>query len=392
MKVRWSSPVRPAASANKIYRRSAERLATQLLSFPSFIATFLLSVHENRYTGNVKKFYDFLTKDELVRCITVCICMLLSIVSPFVSAQIKLGAAQLPTLIDDRDKSARINDIMTEAFLRMDTDIELEVMRKAFLGSGLLSGKIDGLYAFLDLDDEKPQHLYSDVYLPLYLHAISKKEDINSVAALDHLKDRRVAIDNRFANTDQVRLIKGVKWGRNPSTFDAFKQLADDRSYYLMTSRLLVDEFNRLLRYENEQLVHFSKNPLIIGGFRLAMTDSDDNQRLIQKFNKTIETMQADGTYNQLLNIAWLTKDINGDGTADYISSRAVAHPKLMQGALTLAYPLDSTEVAEASLFYIDGEQAADWPGALELLEGVEPALRRSLLDEEVYQRIMARW
>lgn len=327
-----------------------------------------------------------------MRSLTVCICLLLSLVSSIAGAEVKLGAAQLPTFIDDGDKPARINAIMREAFARMEQDVTLEVMRPAFLGSGLLSGRIDGHYAFVDLDEKKSEYLYSDAYLPLYLFSISKHSDVTSVGALEHLRDRRVAIENRFANTDKVRLIKDIKWARNPSTFDAFKQLADDRSYYLMSSRLLVDEFNRLLRNEGEQLLHFSKVPLIKAGFRLAMASGDGNQAMITAFNSAIEDMQNDGTYNELLNIAWLTKDIDGDGTAEFITSRAVAHPKLEAGALTLAYPLDQSTVSEASTFYINGEAASDWQEALSLMSNVTPVLRPSLLDEEVYQQIMSRW
>lgn len=331
-------------------------------------------------------------KGESVRGLTVCMCMILGLFSSVAGAEIKLGAAQLPTFIDDGDKPARINAIMREAFSRMEQDVTLEVMRPAFLGSGLLSGQIDGHYAFVDLDEKKSAFLYSKPYLPLYLFAISKHEAVISVAEIEHLMDRRVAIENRFANTDKVRLIKDIKWARNPSTFDAFKQLADDRSYYLMSSRLLVDEFNRLLRSKGEQLLHFSKVPLITAGFRLAMSSGEGNQAVVEAFNSTIDEMQNDGTFNELLNIAWLTKDIDGDGTAEFITSRAVAHPKLEAGALTLAYPLDTSSVSDASTFYINGETASDWQQALSLMKDVTPVLRPSLLDEEVYQQILSRW
>lgn len=47
-------------------------------------------------------------------------------------AQLKLGATALPTLVDEDNEPARINDIVTEAFRRMDKTVSLEVMRRLF--------------------------------------------------------------------------------------------------------------------------------------------------------------------------------------------------------------------------------------------------------------------
>lgn len=326
-----------------------------------------------------------------MRC-TLLIACLMCLLTTVASAQVKLGAAQLPTFIDEEQKPARINAIMHAAFAQIDEPLTLSVMRPAFLGSGILSGRLDGHYAFIDLDTLKDTFVYSQPYLPLYLYSVSKRDDVVSVTALPHLQDRRVAIDNLFANTDEVRLLKGVKWARNPSSYDAFRQLADNRAYYLMSSRLLVDEFNRLLRDEDEELLHFSGVPLISAGFRIAMPASDTNRALLARFDEAIASMQGDGSYNQLLGVAWLTKDLNGDGVADYISSVNVAHPKLEKGALSLAYPLDSTLTSDQSQFVIDGTTYDSWDAALAELQRNGASLRPSMLDKEVYQRILDRW
>lgn len=325
-----------------------------------------------------------------MRIIALCCALLLCFPA---AAQLKLGATALPTLVDEDSEPARINDIVTEAFRRMDKTVSLEVMRSAFLGSGLLSKQLDGDFAYLDLDEKKSGFVYSRAYLPLYLFAVSKRESVKEISLLPHLQDKRIAIENRFANTDQVRLVKDVKWGRNPTTFDAFRQLADNRAYYLLTSGLLVDEFNRLLKVENEELLHLSSAPVFSAGFHLRLRDDVADARAItMAFGSVIDDMQKDGTFNQLLGIAWLTKDINGDGVADYISSKAVPRATLDETMLAAAYPLDDTQPGTDSVFVIDAKTFTSRQEAFGALDGVDNVLRPSLLDKEIYQRILRRW
>ncbi|AXR07878.1 hypothetical protein D0Y50_16840 [Salinimonas sediminis] len=333
-------------------------------------------------------------KEFSLRCISITLAAIaLMLISADTHAQVKLGASQLPTYVDNEGEPARLNSIVTEAFARMEQTVELSVMRPAFLGSSVLGGSLDGEYAFLDLDHNKSSFSYSASYLPVYLYAVSKKPSVKEVVLLPHLKDERIAVENRFANTDKLRLIKDIKWARNPSTFDAFRQLADNRAYYLMTSRLLVDEFNRLLRSENEELVHLSAQPLVTAGFHLALSGtSSATQALLKRFDKTISNMQQDGTYNRLLGIDWLTKDLDDDGVADFISSADMVHTSLNPTALSYAFALDGTKASQQSHYYVDGTLYEDAQAAFAALAEVTQTARPSLLDEEVYQRVLQRW
>ena len=317
--------------------------------------------------------------------------LLLSPLSSF--AQTRLGASQLPTYVDDEGEPARLNNLVKEAFERMGEPLEVSVMRPAFLGSAILSGALDGNYAFIDLDNEKSNMKYSKSYMPLYLYAVSKNDSVKEVALIAHLQDRRVAIDNRFSNTDTIRLIKDVKWGRNPSTYDAFKQLADNRAYYLVTSRLLIDEFNRLLRNENEEMVYLSARPLVTAGFKLALReDVSGADARLQRFDQVIDAMQRDGSYNRLLGITWLTKDVNGDGSADFISSSQVMHQALAPRVLEYALALDTTSVDDTSVFVVDGTLYTSATDAFSALQSAEVGARPSLLDTDIYERILQRW
>ncbi|GGW82633.1 substrate-binding periplasmic protein [Alteromonas halophila] len=318
--------------------------------------------------------------------------LLIAQVSSVQAESLTLAASPFTTYVDDEGEPARLSQIIREAFSRMDQDLQLNVMRQAFLGSSLLSGRADGEFAYLDLGDRKSNFVYSKPYLPAYLYAASKAQSVQRVKLIPHLHDYRVAIENRFANTPRFRLIKDIKWSRNPSSFDVFRQIADDRAPYLITTRLLIDEFNRLLSRDGEELLLLSAAPLVSTGLHLSLNKKHaDAQTVITRFDETIATMQRDGSFNRLLGIAWLTRDVDGDGVADYISSSDVAHEVKDADALNYTYPLDATQTGDASSFYVDGKKYDDWQDVAPLIAD-SGSIRPSLLDPEVYARMIQRW
>lgn len=307
------------------------------------------------------------------------------------AAATTLGASSFETYISDDGEPARINRLLENVFQKAGLDVELRVMRDAFLGSSVLTGKLDGEFAYVNLGEDSSHLLLSDVYLPAYLYAVSKDADVESVKLFPHLKDNRVAIENRFANTPMFRTLKEIKWSRNPSTFDAFRQLADDRAPFLLTTELLARELNILLANDNEETLHYSAKPLAQTGFQLAVRkDLDGAKTMIERFDDTVSTMQNDGAFNAPLSLPWLTKDVDGDGSADFIGHSDITRSS---DSLATAYSLDGKPTSKNSKFYIDGkahDSLEDAQASLVLDNASAP--RASLLDKTTYQRLLRRW
>ena len=312
-------------------------------------------------------------------------------VSQLHAAPTKLGAASFETYISDDGEPARINALLEKVFKKAELNIQLQVMRQAFLGSSVLTGKLDGEFAYINLGEDTSNYVLSDVYLPIYLYAVSKDADVEAVKLFPHLKDNRVAIENRFANTPSFRLLKNIKWSRNPTTFDAFRQLADDRAPYLITSQLLARELNTLLANDNEETLHFSAKPLAKTGFQIAISKNVANAKsIVAQFNQTVSLMQDKGELNESLALAWLSKDVNGDGIADFIGHSSIT---TASDVLDTAYSLDGKPTSDVSVFYIDGDRYAtleEARAALPAKESTSP--RESLLDKTTYQQLLRRW
>ena len=312
-------------------------------------------------------------------------------VSQLHAAPTKLGAASFETYISDDGEPARINTLLEKVFQKAELDIQLQVMRQAFLGSSVLTGKLDGEFAYVNLGEDSSNYVLSDIYLPIYLYAVSKEADVEAVKLFPHLKDNRVAIENRFANTPSFRLLKDIKWSRNPTTFDAFRQLADDRAPYLITTQLLARELNILLANDNEETLHFSAKPLAKTGFQIAISKNVANaERIIAQFNQTVSLMQDKGELNEPLALAWLTKDVNGDGVADFIGHSSIT---TASDVLNTAYSLDGKPTSDESVFYINGDRYASLEEARVTLPDKESSSpRESLLDKTTYQLLLRRW
>lgn len=306
---------------------------------------------------------------------------------------IKLVANPLPTLVSEESENARLNQLVAEAFDELGIAVELVVDRPAFSGSGLLTGKYDGEFAHFSLQERSDNLLYSKAYLPSLLYIASRKHPLEEVTQFSHIRNSRVATSNRIANTPAMRNVKSVSWVRNPSLYDMFSQLSQQRAEYVFEDWLVLAEFNRMLINDGEAPLYVSPNPLVSSSITISLRkDYPDAAQILADFDRYISTIQRSGKFNLVMGVSWTLKDINGDGTADWVTSSDTFHtdesPVSQRGIL----PLDKTRPGETSLFVVDGEVYTSWPEAKALLNKQPGLPRTSLLDREVYKRMLQRW
>ncbi|NVK55570.1 MAG: ABC transporter substrate-binding protein [Alteromonadaceae bacterium] len=311
------------------------------------------------------------------------------------AAPLKLVANPLPTMVAEEpgDVSARLKYLVAEAFSALNVEVVLEVDRPAFSGSGLLTGRYDGEFAHFNLQDRRDNLLFSKTYLPSRLYLASREHTLDDVSQFSHILNNRVATTNMIANSTELRRVKAVSWVRNPSVFDMFKQLSEQRAAYVLEDGLILDEFNRLLTNSGEQPLFVSPAPLITTGYTLSIRkDYPNASQILTDFDAYISAIQNNGRFNKLMAIAWTSKDINSDGTADWVTTAEVHHTETPPMSIKGVLPLDNTATGTASLFYIDGKAYPDWPSAQRALNNTTQLPRTSLLDHEVYKGMLKRW
>lgn len=297
--------------------------------------------------------------------------------------------------------SERHNEIVEHAFERAGHPIHITTERPAFAGSGLSSGKYQGRIDFIDLNPFDDDFVVSAQYLPLYLHLVSKNQDVENVRSFAQIRNARVAIENRFAATPPLRLVREIKWSRNPNTFESINNLAKERSNYLLTDSLFFAEFNRLLIAEDEELLHKSNEVIFTTGLHITLHNSvADAESILADFDRAITAMIADGSMNQHLGLAWILADTDNDNIAELVSSVSVQHSSALvngplEPVLSRAYQWDGSGV-QAVQVVIDGQRFATWGDAQAFLRSnakqITDAERTSYLDPNTYTRILRAW
>jgi ABC-type amino acid transport substrate-binding protein len=313
-----------------------------------------------------------------------------------------LVTTEWETFTSDGSHSARLNDFVQQAFARAGYEVTITIERPAFAGSGLNTGKYHGRIDFIDLNPQQAGFSYSQRYFPINLHLISKTTDIESVRTFSQIRNARVAVENRYAASPSLRLVKEVKWSRNPTTFQSIANLAGERSDYLLSDSLIFNEFNRLLDAEDQELLHKSAEAMFVTGLHVSLNNSiQSNIAVLAAFDNATTAMLADGSVNRAFGLEWILADINDDGVAEWISSSNVNHPHLDATELPTdvrqsALQWDDSRVDSEAIIVIDGRHFSHWPEALDWLKSQvatnQQLDRSSFLDPSAYKKILSRW
>jgi ABC-type amino acid transport substrate-binding protein len=275
-----------------------------------------LSVRTNRLSSVVSLLTCSSQMSKRIKMIRKSTLLLISIgllVSASIQAQtVNLVGNKAATYIDEHELPARQMDLVRAA-LSEEWHANITATTQAWSGSGLRSGKFAGYIDHYSLNDIKDNYIYSKPYMQVNLHAVSRYQRAEDIVRLEQLYKERVGIENRFANTEQLRGERDVRWARSPSFFDNIEQLAEDRVDFLLIDKAMADEINLLLKSVGETPIYVSKTPVIIVNVSLAMNRSYANsEAVIAAFDQGIKKLKADGTYAALIK-----QDLNRESLLD---------------------------------------------------------------------------
>ncbi|OFA32949.1 hypothetical protein BAE46_02330 [Glaciecola punicea] len=209
----------------------------------------------------------------------------------------------VPTLIDKAPNSARANDVVKKAL--SDYAVTITATTQAWSGSGLRNGTFTGFIDHYSLNVQRGSYLYSDPYMVLPLHIASRNPKAKEANRLDKIYRTTLGIENRFANTDELRAERSVRWARTPDFLANVKQLADRRVENIIGDKFMLDAFNKLLIDVKQQSMYLSRDPIYEVQLRLAIkSDTPNAQTIIDDFNASILMMSTSGELERLLNPA----------------------------------------------------------------------------------------
>lgn len=215
------------------------------------------------------------------------------------NTKLALVGNKVATLIDTPTNSARANALVYAAL--KDYSLTITATTQAWSGSGLRNGKFQGYIDHYSLEQSKQNYLYSEPYARIPLHIASRNKKAESVIRLDKIYRQRLGIENRFANTDQLRGERSVSWARAPDFFGNIQQLAGRRVDYIIADLNMLNEFNKMLVAAKQEPLYISSAPLYEVDLQLAINSSNPiAAALISDFNAGIQKLITSQEYDNL--------------------------------------------------------------------------------------------
>jgi len=255
-------------------------------------------------------------------------------------------------------------DLVEEGLRRGKIKATTTIVDAAQFTTALLTGPYDGsAAAWRDAEREKAL-VFSRPYLENRLILVGRRGSDVSAPSLSALAGKRVAIVGGYSYGDLIDAA-GPTFVRSQSEEDSLSQLLGSKVEYTLMDELVVQYILVNHPSEAKTRLQLGTKPLITRQLYFTVRRSvPDAAAIVDGFNAQVRSMIADGTYHRLLQVDWITADVDGDGTPEYVARSTQAG----KAAPQQAYPLVWTDpgampprVQVAPRIYIGGAFYNSW-------------------------------
>jgi polar amino acid transport system substrate-binding protein len=298
--------------------------------------------------------------------------------SPFLGAlgvaastpPLRLVSDVWPPFTDVEGKPREALDLVKAALLRGKVPSKSKIMTWTDAVAQLESGKLDGSAAVWKSPEREKFLLFSKPYLENRLVLVGRKgEDVS--ASLAKLAGKRLALTKDYAYGAAVTQAAGVTIVYRNSDADCLRAVLAKEADYLLVDELMVHHLFQFYATKAGGLIAAGQSALVRYPLHFALRrDYPRAQEIIADFDRNVAQMQADGSYNELLHVAWIRTDVNGDGVPDYVASKKAASEHMADPSLSrTAYPVFQSDNAvpdagPAPAFRVDGKSYDNWADA----------------------------
>lgn len=279
------------------------------------------------------------------------------------TVRLRLVAPPWPPFTDGPDKPRVALSLVESALSRAGYSASVEILPPALWADELKSGTSDGSATTWHSDERDAFLLYSKPYLQNRLVLVGRAGADVSAKAFADLKGKRIGIVEGFAYGDVVDSAKEPVFVKGADTEASLRALLKSEIDYVLVDALVVQY---LFEQEPEQAKsHFvvGTNTLVQRDLHLTVRKSNpDAQTVIDAFDAEIAKMLRDGSYNRLLDVAWVEADIDGDGASEFIFAGprvGAAPPQSAYKPVLSAHPAGPK--SSPSHFVIEGTVYDSW-------------------------------
>ncbi len=299
---------------------------------------------------------------------------------------LKLGSDVWPPFTDVPDKPHEALDLVKAALDRGGVRSQSSIMTWAAALQALEQGKLDGSAAVWKSPEREAYLLFSKPYLENRLLLVARKGESVAFSAVSQLAGKRLALVRGYAYGDAVTKAPRVEVVYKDSDADCLRAVLAKQADYLLLDELMVRHLYEFYSDKANDLIVPGVTPIVRYPLYFALRkDYPGAAKIIADFNRNIDRMLADGTYNVILHVPWISTDLDGDGRAEYVTSKKSAPPKGGDPSKNFAgYPVFTPEhtppdMSRTPAYLVDGKSYNTWGDAATTLNRAGPTQQKGL-------------
>ena len=221
--------------------------------------------------------------------------------------------------------------------------------------------------------------LFSEPYLENRLVLVGRAGADVSAASLATLKGRRIAIVEGYAYGPAIEGA-GPIFVRTSGEEDSVRQLLATTVDFALIDELVVNYIVEHHPEEAKKRLQLGAIPLVTRQLFFTVNRARaDAHAIVTRFNAQLRGMIADRTYHRLLHVEWISADVNGDGTPEYVPQSDKVGTMEPKGAyVVLSTPPLAKPAAPTNApgFYVGGNLYRDWASVPQSYKDIDPTWR----------------
>jgi polar amino acid transport system substrate-binding protein len=254
-------------------------------------------------------------------------------------------------------------ELVEAALQRLGVTSETAVVAEGTLTPALLQGRFDGSPALWRSEELEKKLVYSKPYLENQLVLVGRKGFDVSAPGLPALAGRRIALVDGYAYGDTLQVAHGPTYVGAKTIEESLEKVLRGETDYALMDELVVQYLLTTYPEEVKTRLAIGTAPLVVRTLHFALRrDMPGAESIVARFDAEISKMIADHSYHQLLRVAWVEADLNGDGRTELVpaSDRAGTDPPVRRyEQVTVTASPDKP--AGPKRFYLGGQVYEGW-------------------------------
>jgi polar amino acid transport system substrate-binding protein len=253
-------------------------------------------------------------------------------------------------------------DLVHTALGRVGITAETAIIDEGKLTSSLINGEFDGSAALWRDDAREKALIYSRPYLENRLILVGRSGSDVSAKSLADLAGKRLALVDGYAYGDKTKGPGGPTYVASVSEEDSIQKLLNGGADYTLMDELVVEYLLKNYSEESRAKLAFGKTPLIVRTLHFAVNRRiPDAQRIVDQFNAELLGMISDRSYHRLLQLEWISADVDGDGRPEYVPRSDQPGPNPPDHSYRLFSEQTAANPSSGPRFYLGGKVYSSW-------------------------------